>query len=58
MVNMQAFHKWLSSVAAPGAYQSRLARLTCVDRIQLLKLASDLTWDIWHAGQQPIPGQK
>jgi hypothetical protein len=51
MLNMQAFHKWLSSTAAPGGYQSGLARLTHISRIQLLNIASDLSWDIWHAGE-------
>ena len=48
MKNMQNFYKGLTSVTETSMpQQRRLALLTRVDRAQLLKAASNLTWDIW-----------
>ena len=48
MKNMQNFYKGLTSVTETSMpQQRRLALLTRLDRTQLLKAASDLTWDIW-----------
>ncbi|NOY97930.1 MAG: hypothetical protein GXP40_01840 [Chloroflexi bacterium] len=48
MLNMQAFHKWLSSTAkAQNAYQRHLRQLVQASRIQVMNAQSDLTWAIW-----------
>lgn len=49
MKNMQDFYKKLSSVDETSTLQQRrLVLLTHLDRAQLLKAASVLTWDIWN----------
>lgn len=55
MKNMQDFHKWLSSVTETSTpHRRRLASLTRLNRIQLLNVASDLTWDIWGAANPAV----
>jgi hypothetical protein len=53
MSNMQTFHQWLfsSAMQKPGAYQRRLASLTRISRLQILNIASGMTWVIWETDQ-------
>ena len=48
MSAMQAFHNWLSSTSEKSnTYQRSLFRLTRLNRQQVLRLASELTWYWW-----------
>ena len=47
-MNMQAFYKILS-VKPSQAHQHRLAGLTRISRVQVLKTTSDVEWFVWKA---------
>lgn len=50
MLNMQAFHKWLSSAdETPNTHQRRMARLAHVSRARMMEIAGDLVWFVWDA---------
>jgi hypothetical protein len=48
-MNMQVFYKHLAAVKAPSAHQRSLARLTRVNRAQILKATHESQWLIWEA---------
>lgn len=50
MKNMQNFYQKLGSFNEKSLpHQKRLALLTRLNRVELLKATSSLTWDIWGA---------
>jgi hypothetical protein len=52
MLNMQAFHKWLSSTdETPNTLQGRMARLARVSRARIVEIAGDLVWFMWESPQ-------
>ena len=50
MLNMQAFHKWLTSTdVTPDTLQGRMARLARIGRARIMKITGELVWFIWDA---------